>query len=112
MVHLFESSPHHPRSGDLVLVAQRGCWFSYDYWLDDRRAPDFARTVDIHSKPGYDPCELFIDPALVAPRLRIAVTLLRRTLGFRALMKVIPLDPSLVRDRTVVLTWLRTTSPC
>ncbi len=87
----------HPRSGDLVLVAQRGCWFSYDFWLDDRRAPDFARTVDIHRKPGYDPCELFIDPALVAPRLRIAATLLRRTLGFRALMKVIPLDPSLVR---------------
>jgi len=87
----------HPRGGDLVLVAQRGCWFSYDYWLDDRRAPDFARTVDIHRKPGYDPCELFIDPALTVPRLRIAATLLRKRLGFRALMKVIPLDPSLVR---------------
>ena len=92
-----EAGLAHHRAGDLVLVAAAGRWFSYDYWLDDRRAPDFARTVDIHRKPGYDPCELFIDPALTSPRLRIAATLLRKTLGFRALMKVIPLDPSLVR---------------
>ena len=87
----------HPRAGDLVLVAEQGCWFSYDYWLDDRRAPDFARTVDIHRKPGYDPCELFVDPAIAAPRLRIAGKLLRKALGFRTVMDVIPLDPSLVR---------------
>jgi predicted AlkP superfamily pyrophosphatase or phosphodiesterase len=87
----------HQRSGDLVLVADEGCWFSYDYWLDDRRAPDFARTVDIHRKPGYDPCELFIDPALRGPKLRIAAKLLRKAMGFRTLMDVIPLDPSLVR---------------
>ena len=38
-------------------------WFAYPYWHDDARAPDFARTVDIHRKPGYDPVELFFDPA-------------------------------------------------
>ena len=53
----------HPRSGDLVCVAERDAWFSYYWWLDDRRAPDYARTVDIHRKPGYDPIELFFDPA-------------------------------------------------
>src|SRR5262249_20801117 len=65
--------------------------------LDDRLAPDYARTVDIHRKPGYDPAELFVDPALSAPRLRIAATLARKKLGFRYLMNVIPLDGSLVR---------------
>ncbi|TDJ55682.1 MAG: alkaline phosphatase family protein [Planctomycetota bacterium] len=89
--------PFHERAGDLVLVADEGCWFSYDYWLDDRRAPDFARTVDIHRKPGYDPCELFIDPAITRPKLRIAAKLVRKAMGFRTLMDVIPLDPSLVR---------------
>ena len=89
--------PFHQRAGDLVLVADEGCWFSYDYWLDDRRAPDFARTVDIHRKPGYDPCELFIDPAIIGPKLRIAAKLFRKAMGFRTLMDVIPLDPSLVR---------------
>ena len=87
----------HERSGDLVLVAESRRWFSYDYWLDDSRAPDFAHTVDIHRKPGYDPCELFIDPKLSVPKLRIAWKLLRKRLGFRTLMDVIPLDPSLVR---------------
>ena len=89
--------PFHPRAGDLVLVADEGCWFSYDYWLDDRRAPDFARTVDIHRKPGYDPCELFIDPAIIGPKLRIAAKLFWKAIGFRTLMDVIPLDPTLVR---------------
>ncbi len=87
----------HGRSGDLVLTSKTGRWFSYDYWLDESRAPDFARTVDIHRKPGYDPCELFIDPKLSVPKLRIAWKLLRKRLGFRTLMDVIPLDPSLVR---------------
>jgi len=87
----------HERSGDLVLVSKSRRWFSYEYWLDDSRAPDFARTVDIHRKPGYDPCELFVDPKLSLPKLRIAWTLLRKRLGFRTLMNVIPLDPSLVR---------------
>src|SRR5439155_8287330 len=54
----------HPRAGDLIAVAPENAWFTYYYWLDDARAPDFARTVDIHRKPGYDPVELFTDPAL------------------------------------------------
>ncbi|MEE9131414.1 MAG: hypothetical protein V3T84_15455, partial [Phycisphaerales bacterium] len=87
----------HERSGDLVLVSKSRRWFSYDYWLDDSRAPDFARTVDIHRKPGYDPCELFVDPNLSLPKLRIAWKLLRKRLGFHTLMDVIPLDTSLVR---------------
>jgi predicted AlkP superfamily pyrophosphatase or phosphodiesterase len=87
----------HPRSGELVAVSARDRWFAYPYWLDDERAPDFARTVDIHRKPGYDPVELFFDPALVAPKLKIAGALLRRKLGFRALMKVISFDTSLVK---------------
>ena len=87
----------HPRSGDLMLVAEPRRWFSYDYWLDDAKAPDFARTVDIHHKPGYDPVELFLDPAIRFPKLTVGWKLLKRKLGFRTLLDVIPLDPSLVR---------------
>ncbi|MHC5025223.1 MAG: alkaline phosphatase family protein [Planctomycetota bacterium] len=87
----------HGRAGDLVLVAEPGAWFAHDYWLDDHRAPDFARTVDIHRKPGYDPRELFVDPAIAFPRAKIAWTLLKKKLGFRSLMEVIPLDASLVK---------------
>ena len=87
----------HPRSGDLVALAEPDAWFTYYYWLDDERAPDYARTVDIHRKPGYDPVELFIDPKLVAPKLKIAATLLKRKLGMRALLDVIPLDATLVK---------------
>jgi predicted AlkP superfamily pyrophosphatase or phosphodiesterase len=87
----------HARSGDLVAVAKRGSWFTYYYWLDDALAPDFARTVDIHRKPGYDPCELFLDPALKLPKLRIARRLAQKALGMRYLMDVIPLDATLVR---------------
>ena len=83
----------HPRAGDVVLEAEAGHWFTYDYWLDDRRAPDFARTVDIHRKPGYDPRELFS----AAGRPAIAWKLLKRKLGFRQLLDVVPLDTSLVR---------------
>ncbi|MEW6072008.1 MAG: nucleotide pyrophosphatase/phosphodiesterase family protein [Planctomycetota bacterium] len=87
----------HPRAGDLVLVAAKGAWFTYYYWLDVRRAPDFARTVDIHRKPGYDPAELFLDPAIRHPRLRVARRLLQKKLGMRMLLDVIPLDAGLVR---------------
>lgn len=86
----------HPRSGDLVAFSAEDAWFSYYYWEDDRRAPDFARCVDIHRKYGYDPAELFLDPALPFPRLTVARKLLRRKLGFRGLLDVIPLDASLV----------------
>lgn len=89
----------HRRAGDLVALARENAWFTYYYWLDDARAPDFARTVDIHRKPGYDPVELFTDPRLspTALKARIGWRLLRKKLGFRMLMDVIPLDPSLVR---------------
>lgn len=87
----------HARSGELVLIAQSDAWFAYYWWLDATRAPDYARTVNIHAKPGYDPCELYIDPAIRLPRLKIAGTLARKALGFRYLMDVIPLDASLVK---------------
>ncbi|MET0387533.1 MAG: nucleotide pyrophosphatase/phosphodiesterase family protein [Polyangiales bacterium] len=87
----------HPRSGELVLVAEPGHWFAYYYWLDDARAPDFARTVDIHRKPGYDPVELFMDPDRPLIKARAAWTLTKKLAGFRYLMDVIPLKPELVR---------------
>jgi predicted AlkP superfamily pyrophosphatase or phosphodiesterase len=87
----------HRRAGELIAVAEPDAWFTYYHWLDDRRAPDFARTVDIHRKPGYDPVELFVDPRLRAPKARIGLTLLKRRLGFRTLMEVTPLDATLVR---------------
>ena len=87
----------HARAGDLVLVAKPGAWFTYYHWLDDVCAPDFARTVDIHRKHGYDPCELLLDPKLPLPMARIALRLLQKKLGMRYLMDVIPLDASLIK---------------
>jgi predicted AlkP superfamily pyrophosphatase or phosphodiesterase len=87
----------HERAGDLIILAEPDAWFTYYYWRDDARAPDFARTVDIHRKPGYDPVELFFDPRLRLPMLRVAAKLLKRKLGFRSLLDVIPLDASLVK---------------
>jgi predicted AlkP superfamily pyrophosphatase or phosphodiesterase len=87
----------HPRSGELVALAAPNAWFSYYFWLDDRRAPDFARTVEIHRKPGYDPVELYLDPRIRYPKLAIAQRLARRALGFRALLDFIPLEANLVR---------------
>ncbi|HET6280604.1 MAG TPA: nucleotide pyrophosphatase/phosphodiesterase family protein [Polyangia bacterium] len=87
----------HPRSGEIVALAAPGFWFAYYYWLDEARAPDFARTVDIHRKPGYDPVELFLDPDLPLVKGRIAWTLLKKKLGFRTLMSVISLRPELVK---------------
>jgi len=87
----------HPRSGDFVVVARPDAWFTYYYWLDDRKAPDFARTVDIHRKPGYDPVELLLDPQIKVPALTIGWKLLKKSCGFRTLMDVIPLDASLVK---------------
>ncbi len=87
----------HPRAGDLVALARADAWFTYYYWLDSARAPDFARTVDIHRKPGYDPVELFLDPALKFPPLKVGATLLKKQMGFRYLMNVIPLDAMLVK---------------
>ncbi len=87
----------HPRSGDLIAISAVDAWFTYYYWLDDQRAPDFARTVDIHRKPGYDPAELFLDPSLRLPKLKVGLKLLKKALGFRYLMDVIPLEATLVK---------------
>jgi predicted AlkP superfamily pyrophosphatase or phosphodiesterase len=87
----------HERAGDIVLISVADRWFSYYFWLDDARAPDYARTVDIHLKPGYDPVELFIDPKLPFPTATVARKLAARKLGFRNLLDVIPLDTRLVR---------------
>lgn len=83
----------HARSGDLVAIAEEDAWFTYYYWEDERKAPDFARCVDIHRKYGYDPVELFLGVS----KLAVALKLLKKKLGFRGLMDVIPLDPSLVK---------------
>lgn len=88
----------HPRSGELVAITEANRWFSYYYWLDDDRAPDYARTVDIHRKPGYDPVELFIDPEIKLPMASIVSRLARKKAGFRTLMDVISLkDTQLVK---------------
>ena len=81
----------HPRSGELIVLANPDSWFTYYYWLEENQAPDFARTVDIHRKPGYDPCELF-----ATSRVRAITRLAQKKLGFRYRMDVIPLDASLV----------------
>jgi predicted AlkP superfamily pyrophosphatase or phosphodiesterase len=92
-----KSGLDHPRAGELVLVASPHAWFTYYYWLDEARAPDFARTVEIHRKPGYDPAELFMDPNDRYVKARAGLALGRKKLGFRYTMNVVPLDPSPVR---------------
>jgi hypothetical protein len=86
----------HERSGEVVALSEPDAWFAYPYWLDDAKAPDFARTIDIHRKPGFDPCEMFFDPALPWPKGRAIRRLIQKKLGFRTLFDVIPLDPNLV----------------
>jgi predicted AlkP superfamily pyrophosphatase or phosphodiesterase len=87
---------NHPRSGEIILLSKPDAWFAYPFWLDDRRAPDYARSVAIHHKPGYDPCELFLDPSQRLVKLRIIRKLLQKKLGFRMTMDVVPLNASLV----------------
>ena len=88
---------NHPRAGDLIVIAKKNAWFTYYYWLDDNKAPDFARTIDIHRKPGYDPVEMFLDPHKKFMNLRIIWKILKKKLGFRMLLDVIPLRPELVK---------------
>ncbi len=87
----------HERSGEVVLLSERDSWFAYPFWLDDALAPDYARAVAIHHKPGFDPCELFFDPKLKAPKLHAARRLVQKKLGFRMTMDVVPLDAGIVR---------------
>jgi predicted AlkP superfamily pyrophosphatase or phosphodiesterase len=73
---------NHPRSGEIVLLARPEAWFAYYWWLDDALAPPFAKTVDIHRKPGYDPVEMFINmPARETP---LDATLVRGSHGLVA----------------------------
>lgn len=88
---------NHSRSGDLVVISKSNAWFTYYYWLDDSKAPEFSRTVDIHRKPGYDPVELFVDPQIPFPKLKLVGKLLKKKLGQRVLMDFIPLDATLVK---------------
>ncbi|HHV20946.1 MAG TPA: alkaline phosphatase family protein [Propionibacterium sp.] len=88
---------HHERSGDLVAIAEPGAWFTYYYWLDDAVAPDFARGVEIHKKPGYDPAELFLDPADKLVKPKAGLNLLKKKAGLRYAMNIVPLDPTWVK---------------
>jgi hypothetical protein len=87
----------HPRSGEFVAVSRADIWFTYYHWIDDDRAPDYARTVEIHRKPSYDPVELSLGPTIRVPKFAVAWRLAKQKLGFRSLMDVIPLDASLVK---------------
>lgn len=82
----------HERSGDFVLMADERSWFTYYFWLDDAVAPDYARVVDIHKKPGYDPVEMFM-----TSKARAGYKLLRKKIGLRYVMDVIPLDATLIK---------------
>ncbi len=82
----------HERSGDVVLMSSRNSWQAYYWWLDDDRAPAFARTVDIHNKPGYDPVEMHFDPETMS--IPTDATLVRGSHG------AVALDPA---QRGVIL---------
>ncbi|MEE9362171.1 MAG: nucleotide pyrophosphatase/phosphodiesterase family protein [Cellulophaga sp.] len=94
---IVDAKLNHDRCGDLVVVANASSWFTYYYWEDDKKAPDFARMVDIHKKPGYDPVEMFTDPkdSFIMPK--VIWKLVKKKLGFRTLMNIIPIDATLVK---------------
>ena len=87
----------HERAGELVALSEPDAWFTYYWWVDDAKAPDYARTVDIHQKPGYDPAELFFDPADRFVKAKAGLSLAKKKLGFRSLLEVVPLDASVVK---------------
>ncbi|MEO0528845.1 MAG: nucleotide pyrophosphatase/phosphodiesterase family protein [Bacteroidota bacterium] len=92
-----EAKLNHNRCGDVVAIAETDSWFTYYYWFNDKKAPDFATMVDIHKKPGYDPVEMFTNPKDRLVMAKVAWKLLRKKMGFRTLMNIIPLDASLVK---------------
>ena len=72
----------HERAGDLVIISKPNAWFAYYYWQDDAKAPSFARTIDIHRKPGYDPCEMYINmPEMQTP---LDATIVKGSHGYPA----------------------------
>lgn len=94
----------HERAGEIVLVSKPEAWFAYYWWNDDARAPKFARTVDIHQKPGYDPVELCVDMATRS--IPLDATLIKGSHGYPAdeasrqgiLLSSNPLSRSSYRD--------------
>ncbi len=88
---------NHDRCGDLVVLADKDSWFTYYFWLDDKKAPDYARMVDIHKKPGYDPVEMLTDPKDKLVMLKVIWKLLKKKLGFRSVLDIIPLDATLIK---------------
>ncbi len=88
---------NHDRCGDLVLLADADSWFTYYFWFDDAKAPDYARMVDIHKKPGYDPVEMMTDPKDSLLMAKVGVKLLKKKLGFRTVLDIIPLDATLIK---------------
>lgn len=88
---------NHRRSGDLVVLAKPDSWFTYYFWLDDSKAPDYARMVDIHKKPGYDPVEMLTDPKDPWVTAKVIWKLLKKKSGFRTVMDIIPLKAELVK---------------
>jgi predicted AlkP superfamily pyrophosphatase or phosphodiesterase len=86
--HPEELGLDHPRSGQLIAIAKQGHWFDYRYWLPTERAPDFANTIDIHRKPGYDPCELQL-----GSKLNLGRRILQKKLGFRTKFDIIDTNP-------------------
>ncbi|MCQ2001117.1 alkaline phosphatase family protein [Arthrobacter zhaoxinii] len=101
----------HERSGELVVIAEPGAWFTYYFWLDDARAPEYARGVDIHRKPGYDPGELFFDPADKLAKAKAGLNLLRKKAGLRYAMSTVPLNPAHVRGTHGRLPGSRNSTP-
>ena len=94
---LQEAHLNHSRCGDLLLIADKDSWFTYYFWMDDSKAPDYANMVDIHKKPGYDPVEMFTDPDDKFVMLKVILKLIKKKLGFRTVMNIIPLKANLVK---------------
>ena len=94
---LQEAHLNHGRCGDLLLIADKDSWFTYYFWMDDSKAPDYANMVDIHKKPGYDPVEMFTDPDDKFVMLKVILKLIKKKLGFRTVMNIIPLKANLVK---------------
>jgi predicted AlkP superfamily pyrophosphatase or phosphodiesterase len=92
-----EADLDHSRAGDLVALAEEDAWFSYYFWEEDEKAPEFARCIDIHRKHGFDPAELFVDPKIPFPNIKAVSKLIAKKMGFRIHMDLIPLDANLVK---------------
>ena len=87
----------HDRCGDIVVVADKDSWFTYYFWLDDAKAPDYARMVDIHKKPGYDPVEMMTDPKDKLVMAKVVGKLIQKKMGFRTVMDIIPINATLIK---------------